>query len=452
MGTGSRKRSIKKSRYEAYREGDGRAQDLTWDQAFASYEGQPGYSPPAEMAARMRASTALGTRGVPIGTGHGAVSAGYDPTSREYTPPNTDPMLVFSQKYKDWLERDKANEAAHKTGITPDREMTWQEQFEQMYGDPTADIRSAYAGQEAAINKQYDTMLGRLGSEHGAAERGVRAEGQQLQSALTAIGADATAQLAASNRQIDQDYSKALQAVNNDYKPLANDLAASGAGGAGLKAEAAAGRADLREAQQTDSALGQRYSQMLSQEINNRQATGATVTTANVQDLARILQQSRDNASADRLGAVAKLEASLAGDLAQAKSQKNAAKYSLWLDVIKSGGTLGDAATKTASAGTHLSAARDAAKNVLDYRDVFKPLSKSENSDEREKGNKILVALTNKEITPEEAWSAWTLDKNKGDMPTLGGILSEAVAYNTVYNNKKKVLAAGREDALAAPR
>jgi hypothetical protein len=226
--------------------------------------------------------------------------------------------------------------------------------FNSMYPDQTGQIKANYAKQEAAINAQYDQQLGRLNNEAGAATKGIQAEGQNLQASLKAIGADANAQLAASNTAIGTAYSKALSAVNNNYKPLAADLKAQGATGAGLKAEAAAGRANLNEAQATDSALGQRYQQMLSQEINNRQATGSTVTTADAGQIASILSQARDTTSNDRLQAVAKVEANLAGDLVQANNQRASAKYSLFLSALKSGGTLGQAGAATLSPTTIL--------------------------------------------------------------------------------------------------
>lgn len=354
-----------------------------------------------------------------------------------------------AEAYKKWLHGMKVQAGAPDAGGGA---LTWQQQFEKQYGDPSKDIRAAYGAQESAINKQYDQMLARLGTEHGAAERGVRAEGAQLQTALKAIGADATAQLAASNRAIDNDYAKALKAVNNNYKPLSADLQANDAGGAGLHAEAAAGKANLNEAHNADAALGARYQQALSQEINNRQATGATVTTANVDDLARILTQSRDNASADRLQAVAKIEASMAGDLAQAASQKAAERYRTFLAVLKNGGTLGQAATKTASAATILSATRAAASGVPDWTTPFKGIAKSQDTDEQALANEYEAAITTGQKTPAQVWLEWQGNKDKGNMPFLDRALADALAYGTAYNQKKAILAGGISDALKAPR
>lgn len=324
---------------------------------------------------------------------------------------------------------------------------TLDEQFNKLYGDGgVGDITAAYKAQEGAINAQYDQLLGRLNTEHGAAEKGVRAEGAQLQTALTAIGADATAQLTASNKQIDKDYGAALKGLNNDYKPLGNDLAKSGAGGKGLKAEAAQGRADLREAHSADSALGARYQQMLGQEINNRQATGATVTTANVDDLTRILQQSRDTASTDRLQAVAKVEASLAGDLAQAKQSKANAKYSFFLDVLKGGGTLGAAAVKVASPGV-LKSAQDVVDGAQpDWNEPFKGVLKSKDKNEANDGIDYMQRISTGKISADKALLEWMSNPDHENEPLVTWALTQAVAYQKKLPKKAPTL----QDVLGA--
>jgi len=434
MGTGStRKRSIQRSRYENYRAGNftpsaaPTSGPLTTSQLDARYAGggtgtfeldpQGNWRPVADPR------ISLGGGGMFGPAGQGRIAN---------PKPNPEPRLPTDVGIEAG-RREALLGALHGrqgpgAGAGSGR-LGLEAQFNQLYGDPTADIRKAYADQEAAINKQYDAMLGRLGNEHGAAERGVRAEGAQLQTALTAIGADATAALSQSNRQIDQDYAKALKGVNADYKPGARDLAAQGAGGAGLKAEAAAGRADLREAHVADSALGQRYQQMLSQEINNRQATGATVTTANVQDLARILQQARDTTSTDRLAAVAKVEANMAGDLAQANNAKRQAKYSFFLDVLKSGGSLGKAGLKVATPGTINSAIRTLKSGNIDYSASFGGLSKSKNPDEIALGQKYEESLLNKTRTAQQIWAEWQANPNRADMPLLGDAIMQLVGY-----------------------
>lgn len=418
MGTGStRKRNI--SKYEQYRSGGGTT----------------ALAPTSYVNSQVDPNWGANQAGVaPYPTSEVDQNWEANRAGRPITIPNSevDPNWAANKKAGDaW--NAAADYASGFAGHAPPKPLTANEKlnawFNANYADPTADITKAYKAQEAAINGQYDRLLGRLGTEHGAAERGVRAEGQAVQNQLAAIGADGAAALAASNSQIDKDYADALKGINADYKPLAADIKKSGGDTSGLRETAVQGRTDLREGHVSDAALGQRYQQLLTQSINDRKATGATVTAAGVNDLARILQQSRDTASTDRLAAVAKVEANMAGDLAQAKDQRNKAKYSLFLDVLKSGGTLGQAAFKIATPGTINSAIKTLQSGNVDYSKSFSGLTKSQNPDEVKLGQGYQEALINGSKTPDQVWAEWQANPNRTDMPLLSDAIMQMMSY-----------------------
>lgn len=438
MGTGSnRRRNTSRNRFESYRAG---LPAGDWTQYNA-----PDYNPGYLEAG-------------PQNQGLGGVMTGAPGTVRVTTPEaptfvdqpgaptyGANDMLTMDRErrkasldnsaYARFLQGLKGKDAP----TTEDPLSAW---FNANYADPSADIRGAYGQQEAAINAQYDQMLARIGKEHGAAEAGVRAEGADLQGQLAAIGADAQTQMAKSNAGIDADYARALKDVNAAYKPLAADSKRGGGSTAGLQAERAAGTANLHEAQAADSALGQRYTQMLDQAINNRKATGATVTVAGVNDLARVLQESRDNTSADRLKAVASIEANMAGDLAQAKSAKSAAKYSLFLSTLKSGGSLGQAAIKIATPSV-LNAARKAAQDGRpNWQTPFKNVLKSKDPDEVGMANQYLQRIASGKQSADQAWAEFQANPDRVNFPTLENALANAVAYGSTFNGLDAATAA----------
>lgn len=168
------------------------------------------------------------------------------------------------------------------------------------------------------VNEMYDAQHKHLDQLVGGANAGIDKVGAETQTRLGALGKEAKATDAGARKNIRDTYSDARKGVSDEYVALLADLKRQGAGTQALGAEERARLGAVNTANARLGATSDRYSQLLQQSLNDRQAL-STQTTGNAKnDVGRAQQSAEYAAQQQKADAIYKIQAERAAQAAAA--------------------------------------------------------------------------------------------------------------------------------------
>lgn len=175
-------------------------------------------------------------------------------------------------------------------------------------GSLNAFIEKWYRDALAKVNADFDAQWQQLDLANANAAAGVRQVGGESLRALQALGRDSATQNAASRKTVQGTQNRLTADAGALQAQLARDLARQGVDARALGNEAAYGRQLLAEQGGRQKTLSDRFAQIDAQTARQQQGTARMSQQAALGDLARVLEQSRQQAGQKKADARYQIE------------------------------------------------------------------------------------------------------------------------------------------------